>query len=238
MSVNPPPKNPYALPPGGITPAPTVPRTPPRYGPPPAYGPPPPGYPPQPLYPQPGYVQPGYVQPGYAAPHDAWPSPPLPPLADWGTRVGASVIDGFLSGWPVIVAIVVLVATLDTHEFFTTLGTHEEVFDGSGSILWFTPSTTGVLAYLAAALVSWSITLWNRVFRQGRTGQSIGKRVLGIRLVAEAGLRPVGALTAFLRELAHYADAISYVGYLWPLWDARRRTFADMLLKTVVIKAR
>jgi len=238
MSVNPPPKNPYALPPGGVTPAPTVPRTPP------AYGPPPPGYPPQPLYPQPGYVQPGYVQPGYpqpgypqpgyvqpgyAAPHDAWPSPPLPPLADWGTRVGASVIDGFLSGWPVIVAIVVLVATVDTHE---------EVFDGSGSILWFTPSTTGVLAYLAAALVSWSITLWNRVFLQGRTGQSIGKRVLGIRLVAEAGLRPVGALTAFLRELAHYADGVSYVGYLWPLWDARRRTFADMFLKTVVIKAR
>jgi uncharacterized RDD family membrane protein YckC len=27
------------------------------------------------------------------------------------------------------------------------------------------------------------------------------------------------------------------VGYLWPLWDDKRQTFADMLLNTIVIHA-
>ena len=38
-----------------------------------------------------------------------------------------------------------------------------------------------------------------------------------------------------LRELAHQLDTLSvFVGWLWPLWDARRRTFADLLLRTEV----
>jgi Mce-associated membrane protein len=34
--------------------------------------------------------------------------------------------------------------------------------------------------------------------------------------------------------LAHVLDTASVVGWLWPLWDSRRRTFADMLLRTEV----
>ncbi|MDQ1539752.1 MAG: hypothetical protein QOH29_478, partial [Actinomycetota bacterium] len=26
-----------------------------------------------------------------------------------------------------------------------------------------------------------------------------------------------------------------YLGYLWPLWDSKRQTFADKILKTVVV---
>ena len=38
-----------------------------------------------------------------------------------------------------------------------------------------------------------------------------------------------------LRELAHLLDTLSvFVGWLWPLWDSRRRTFADLLLRTEV----
>ena len=38
-----------------------------------------------------------------------------------------------------------------------------------------------------------------------------------------------------LRELAHLLDTLSvFVGWLWPLWDSRRRTFADLLLGTEV----
>ena len=68
----------------------------------------------------------------------------------------------------------------------------------------------------------------------GRTGQSLGKRVLKIRLVAEATGQPIGPLNAFVRDLLHILDGIAYVGYLWPLWDDKRQTFADKLMKTVV----
>ena len=39
-----------------------------------------------------------------------------------------------------------------------------------------------------------------------------------------------------LREIAHAVDAaIFYVGYLFPLWDAKRQTLADKMLATVCL---
>jgi Mce-associated membrane protein len=36
-----------------------------------------------------------------------------------------------------------------------------------------------------------------------------------------------------LRDVAHLLDTIAlFVGWLWPLWDSRHRTFADLLLRT------
>ena len=87
----------------------------------------------------------------------------------------------------------------------------------------------GLLAMLA-------IGIWNRAFKQGRTGQSIGKKAMGIRLVDEHSGQPIGAGMAFVRDLAHTLDGFAYIGYLWPLWDSKRQTFADMILGTVVVE--
>ena len=40
---------------------------------------------------------------------------------------------------------------------------------------------------------------------------------------------------SFVRQLLHIVDSICYIGYLWPLWDRKRQTFADKILKTVVL---
>ena len=49
----------------------------------------------------------------------------------------------------------------------------------------------------------------------------------------------VGGGTAFLRELAHVIDGLPcYLGYLWPLWDDKRQTFADKICSTVVVRTR
>jgi Mce-associated membrane protein len=46
---------------------------------------------------------------------------------------------------------------------------------------------------------------------------------------------PVGIARLALRDLAHLLDTASlFIGWLWPLWDRRRRTFADLLLRTEV----
>jgi len=52
---------------------------------------------------------------------------------------------------------------------------------------------------------------------------------------AERGTgRPIGGM-AFVRDLTHILDSLAcYLGWLWPLWDAKRQTFADKLIKTVV----
>ncbi|QNN54314.1 RDD family protein [Nocardioides mesophilus] len=81
------------------------------------------------------------------------------------------------------------------------------------------------------------LVIWNLFIRQGRTGWSIGKQVLGIRLISEQTGQPIGAGMAFVRTLAHFLDSLAcYLGWLWPLWDPKCQTFADKLLRTVVIQ--
>ncbi len=81
-------------------------------------------------------------------------------------------------------------------------------------------------------------TAYNRWYMGGTTGQSLGKKVLNLRLVSEDTGQPIGMLMAFVRDLCHIIDAvICYVGFLFPLWDAKRQTLADKIITTVVIPA-
>ncbi|PFG20531.1 RDD family protein [Serinibacter salmoneus] len=73
---------------------------------------------------------------------------------------------------------------------------------------------------------------------QAYTGATPGKRVTGVVIVdAETG-RPVGLLRTLLRPFAHVLDALLFIGYLRPLWDAQHRTFADSLLRTRSVQTR
>jgi uncharacterized RDD family membrane protein YckC len=92
--------------------------------------------------------------------------------------------------------------------------------------------------YLLVLLASVGWTIYNRWYKAGTTGQSLGKRVLNLRLVSEQTGEPIGMLMAFVRDICHLVDAIiCYVGFLFPLWDAKRQTLADKIVKTVVIPA-
>ncbi|HYN17024.1 MAG TPA: RDD family protein, partial [Actinomycetes bacterium] len=65
------------------------------------------------------------------------------------------------------------------------------------------------------------------------------KQVLNIRLLRMQDGQPMGGGMAFVRDLAHIVDALPcYIGFLFPLWDARRQTFADKIMSTVVIAER
>lgn len=90
----------------------------------------------------------------------------------------------------------------------------------------------GILAWIAA--ISW--TLYN-AYLGGQTGQSYGKRWAGIRLVREADGQVIGGGMGIGRWFVHIVDSLAcYIGWFWPLWDAKRQTFADKILNTVVIK--
>jgi len=90
----------------------------------------------------------------------------------------------------------------------------------------------GLLLSLAA--LGW--TIYNRWYQGGVTGQSLGKKVLHLRLVSEETGQPIGMLMAFVRDICHIVDAvICYVGFLFPLWDAKRQTLADKIVRTVVV---
>lgn len=95
---------------------------------------------------------------------------------------------------------------------------------------------SSIFVFLVAILAI-AYTVYNRWILGGQ-GQSLGKRVLGMRLLSEETGQPIGTLNAFLRDICHIVDSIiCYVGYLFPLWDAKRQTLADKIMKTVVVPA-
>lgn len=139
------------------------------------------------------------------------------PYADWIKRVGAYLVDVVLLLPGYLVAAVGL------------------AIGGSGD-----PGETnafGILLAVVGYVGVFAVAVWNMIFRQGRTGWSIGKQVVGIRLIGERTGQPIGAGLNFVRGLAHILDSLPcYLGYLWPLWDAKRQTFADKIMSTVVIE--
>ncbi|MFJ7527134.1 RDD family protein [Streptomyces griseus] len=194
-----------------------------------------PGQPPQgPPQGQPGYGYPqqapqgvppqgyGYPQQQPGQPYGAYPQQPghagqqpgygggMPQLAHWGLRAGGLIIDGLVVGVPYLIL----------------GGIGGAMGDSGGAII----ALLGFVALIG--LVIWQL------YQEGTTGQTIGKKAVGIRLLREADGRPLGFGMAFVRRLAHFLDSIAcYIGWLWPLWDEKKQTFADKVCSSVVVKA-
>ncbi|MGW3120470.1 RDD family protein [Streptomyces sp. NPDC001107] len=102
------------------------------------------------------------------------------------------------------------------------------VIVGGASRTW----AVAIIGYLAII----GLAIW-QLIREGRTGQTVGKQAVGIRLVREADGQPLGVGMAFVRRLAHFLDSLAcYLGWLWPAWDAKRQTFADKVCSSIVIR--
>jgi Mce-associated membrane protein len=141
-----------------------------------------------------------------AAPAATEPAPNE--LADWHIRAAAFAVD-VLPG-VAVVATTALVWLASPPQ----------------SVWWW----LSITVLVAAALV----TMVNRAVLPAILGWSLGRALLGLKVVCADG-SAVGVGRLMLRELAHLLDTLSvFVGWLWPLWDLRKRTFADLLLGTEV----
>lgn len=97
-------------------------------------------------------------------------------------------------------------------------------------------SSLGVTAFLLSTLVGLAYIVWNYGYKQGTTGSSIGKSIMKFKVVSEQTGQPIGFGMSVVRQLAHTIDAvICYIGFLFPLWDAKRQTIADKIIKTVCL---
>lgn len=70
----------------------------------------------------------------------------------------------------------------------------------------------------------------------GPSGQTIGKKVMNIRVIdAESG-GPIGYGRAILRYFAKFLSAIPCaLGYFWMLWDDNKQTWHDKITADVVV---
>lgn len=132
---------------------------------------------------------------------------PRDALAPWHFRVGAFAIDVLVGA--------AVVATLALVSFTVPAG---------GVWWWICVSVLGAVILLM---------LVNRLLLPAITGWSLGRGLLGIAVARRDGTA-ASPWRLLVRDLAHLLDTASVVGWLWPLWDSRRRTFADLLLGTEV----
>jgi len=149
--------------------------------------------------------------------------------ASWISRVVAYLIDAFLGGlaaFPIWIGYGLLFANATTTT--DAQGVDHVHFHSAGG---------STVLILIGVLTGLAFFVWNQCIRQGRTGATIGKSVLAIRTV-HADMQPIGAGLAFLRYLLNIVNGLPcYLGYLWPIWDDRKQTFADKIMSTYVIKA-
>jgi len=172
--------------------------------------------------PQPSFQQlpagPGYSpQPGYLV------APPRSDYANWSQRVRARLIDQ----GPTYVGLIIFCAG---YLVFVI-----ELSRSSESTPDFESAAVAMIIGVSVMLASLAWVAYNRWMIAGRTGQSLGKRMTKIGLIGAETNAPIGAKNAFIRDLVHILDALTVVGYLWPLWDEKRQTFADKIMKTIVV---
>jgi uncharacterized RDD family membrane protein YckC len=208
-----------------------------------------PGDPPQPIRPPypgylpPGYPPPGYPPPGYPPPGYYWPPPPPPPLspagvplADFGRRLAAYLLDGLILGFGLMIVLmpvlVVLVQRLPAPA--PDSGTPDDSF---GSFVL--PLLLFEAGFFVFALIVYYLYF---VEYMHRSGQTLGKKIMNIRVVP---IDPAARLTrgmAVKRYLVQFVAGIfvpffSYVDGLWQLWDKPYlQTLHDKAAQTVVVK--
>jgi len=182
-----------------------------------------PGYGAQPPYPpgQPGgqYHPQGYNpygQGGYGPGYGYGYAPPGQ-LAGWPIRVGASLLDSLIQFIPTVTGIILSL-----------------VIDGDQEEL----GTGGALAMVGGFFVAFLVWVWNRVIQQGRTGQSFGKKVTGLKVVHAQTGQLIGTGSTLGREFcAVLFNNICTLNVLWPLWDEKQQTWHDKVVNDVVIRS-
>jgi uncharacterized RDD family membrane protein YckC len=71
----------------------------------------------------------------------------------------------------------------------------------------------------------------------GTTGQTPGRKVVGVKILREQDGQVLGAGAGIGRGFLHILDALPLLlGFLWPIWDDKNQTFADKIIKSVPVK--
>ena len=73
-------------------------------------------------------------------------------------------------------------------------------------------------------------------FEGSASGQTIGKKLVGIRVIDFNGGGSIGYGRAAVRYVASILSAIPlFLGYFWMLWDGEKQTWHDKLSTSVVV---
>ncbi len=74
------------------------------------------------------------------------------------------------------------------------------------------------------------------VILNGYSGKTIGKMLMGIRIISEEG-GPIGFWQSFVRWIGYYISAIFlFIGFIWSVFDPNFQSWHDKIAGTYVVK--
>ncbi|MEO0141313.1 MAG: RDD family protein [candidate division WOR-3 bacterium] len=143
-------------------------------------------------------------------------------FAGWWRRfVAWAVLDGLILG------------AIGAAVFLILWGIPTLVFGLINQKLAAVGGLVGLILGLAGVIVAYILYV---IIPTGKTGQTIGKRIMGIRVVDKSG-SPPGIGKAFLREVVGklISEAIFGLGFILAAFDNQRRAWHDRITGTYVI---
>jgi len=114
---------------------------------------------------------------------------------------------------------------------------------GISLLLAETATALGFLLTIAGSLGWIVLSIQNKIFKEGRTGQSFGKARMNISLVDSSTGQPLGPGRSFVREFVFSllssvtGGVFWFIDYLWPLWDKEDERLMDKIMTSRVVNA-
>jgi len=154
------------------------------------------------------------------------PAPPALNYANYGKRVGAYLIDSL------ILAVICLII------YVPTLGIVISSMQSSGAMQSDIDAAATCLALPLLLLAE----IFYFIRPTAKSGQTLGKRMVGIRVVDKNG-NPPNFAHSLLRYVIGFTIEglllyilIGLVGFLWPLWDTQKQAWHDKIAGTFVVE--
>lgn len=152
-----------------------------------------------------------------------------PTIASIGKRIAAALIDGVI-----LLVIFVILGSFFGERYSTVTTTTTTTSDTTVTTHDFTTSTgfhlTGIPALVF--MIGWFFLI---PFSEGHTGQTLGKRALGIRILKQNG-DPANIGLSIARHLFDGIDSIFLIGLIIASTSKERRRIGDLVAGTVVVE--
>ncbi len=174
----------------------------------------------------------GYQPPAYGSQQQPGPAAAGGQLAQWWKRLLAIIIDGLILGVPFgILAAIVAGAAANEATIDPITG---EIESGGGAL------TGAVVLIYAVALIA--NVLYYGLLNGGASGQTLGKKILNIRVRDANTGGPIGVGRGigryFVSLILGFACGIGTIlDALWPLWDQRNQALHDKAVNSLVVDA-
>jgi uncharacterized RDD family membrane protein YckC len=144
----------------------------------------------------------------------------MPNLASEGDRIVAVIIDTILI---FVVSLVIFIPLFLLGGLFGT-------FAGSFSFFFFGPIT----------FLSWLLWLLYFTYFESTSGQTLGKQLMGIRVVDETTMQHLDFARSLVRNILRIIDWLPFlylIGFILIATNSKKQRIGDMAARSIVVKA-